>query len=114
MAAGATGLAGAAIYLWHCNQAGRYSLYSEGVTAETYLRGVQEADADGQVTFTSISRPVTPVAGRTSTSSESSVSTLTGVFLDGDNVFSDGYSVRLATVTGDVSSGLTAVLNVPV
>lgn len=27
---------------------------------------------------------------------------------------SDGYSLQLATVTGDVSSGYTAVLNVPV
>jgi protocatechuate 3,4-dioxygenase beta subunit len=47
-------LAGAAVYLWHCDREGRYSLYSEGVTGENYLRGVQEADAQGKVTFTSI------------------------------------------------------------
>ncbi|MDX2914896.1 intradiol ring-cleavage dioxygenase [Streptomyces griseiscabiei] len=46
--------AGAAVYLWHCDREGRYSLYSDGVTEENYLRGVQEADAKGQVTFTSI------------------------------------------------------------
>ena len=42
-----TALPGAAIYLWHCDREGGYSLYSEGVTDENYLRGVQEADADG-------------------------------------------------------------------
>jgi protocatechuate 3,4-dioxygenase beta subunit len=45
---------GAAVYLWHCDREGRYSLYSDGVTDENYLRGVQETDAKGQVTFTSI------------------------------------------------------------
>jgi protocatechuate 3,4-dioxygenase beta subunit len=45
---------GAAVYLWHCDQEGRYSLYSNGVTGENYLRGVQETDAGGTVTFTSI------------------------------------------------------------
>ncbi|BBC33863.1 Intradiol ring-cleavage dioxygenase [Streptomyces graminofaciens] len=45
---------GAAVYLWHCDREGRYSLYSEGVTEENYLRGVQETDEKGQVTFTSI------------------------------------------------------------
>jgi protocatechuate 3,4-dioxygenase beta subunit len=47
-------LAGAAVYLWHCNRAGEYSLYSQAVTNENYLRGVQEADANGLVTFLSI------------------------------------------------------------
>lgn len=54
LADAATGavLPGAAVYLWHCDRDGRYSLY----TAESanYLRGVQEADADGRITFTSI------------------------------------------------------------
>ena len=47
-------LAGYAVYLWHCDRLGRYSLYSSGVTNQNYLRGVQEADASGKVTFTSI------------------------------------------------------------
>ncbi len=47
-------LAGYAVYLWHCDRAGLYSLYSSGVTNQNYLRGVQEADASGKVTFTSI------------------------------------------------------------
>jgi protocatechuate 3,4-dioxygenase beta subunit len=46
--------AGAAVYLWHCDREGRYSLYSQGATDQNYLRGVQEADANGKVTFTSI------------------------------------------------------------
>ncbi|MFF5360839.1 intradiol ring-cleavage dioxygenase [Streptomyces scabiei] len=45
---------GAAVYLWHCDREGRYSLYTDGVTDENYLRGVQEADDNGQVTFTSV------------------------------------------------------------
>src|SRR5205814_3568832 len=32
----------------------RYSLYSSGATSQNYLRGVQEADANGKVSFTSI------------------------------------------------------------
>ncbi|MFH8493964.1 intradiol ring-cleavage dioxygenase [Streptomyces coeruleorubidus] len=44
----------AAVYLWHCDREGNYSLYSEGVTDENYLRGVQETDDKGQVTFTSV------------------------------------------------------------
>jgi protocatechuate 3,4-dioxygenase beta subunit len=47
-------LAGYAVYLWHCDRDGLYSLYSSGVTAQNYLRGVQEADASGMVTFTTI------------------------------------------------------------
>ncbi|NHZ32577.1 dioxygenase family protein [Massilia rubra] len=47
-------LAGATVYLWHCDREGRYSMYSSGVTGENYLRGVQEADANGVVTFTTI------------------------------------------------------------
>jgi len=47
-------LAGYAIYLWHCDRDGRYSMYSSGVTNQNYLRGVQETDASGEVTFTTI------------------------------------------------------------
>ncbi len=47
-------LAGGAVYLWHCNRDGQYSLYSQGITGENYLRGVQETDDKGQVKFTTI------------------------------------------------------------
>ena len=51
---GGAPMPGAAVYLWHCDAEGRYSLYSQGVTNENYLRGVQEADSNGTVTFTTI------------------------------------------------------------
>jgi protocatechuate 3,4-dioxygenase beta subunit len=51
---GCNPLAGVAVYAWHCDRAGRYSLYSSGVTGENYLRGIQVADSTGRVTFTSI------------------------------------------------------------
>jgi protocatechuate 3,4-dioxygenase beta subunit len=51
---GGAPLAGSAVYVWHCDQQGRYSMYSQGVTDENYLRGVQVADADGKLSFTSI------------------------------------------------------------
>ena len=45
---------GAAVYAWHCDREGRYSLYSDGAEGENYLRGVQVADADGALRFTSV------------------------------------------------------------
>ncbi|WP_141205963.1 intradiol ring-cleavage dioxygenase [Streptomyces griseorubiginosus] len=45
---------GAAVYVWHCDRQGGYSLYTEGLTGENYLRGVQETDERGQATFTSV------------------------------------------------------------
>ena len=47
-------LAGAAVYAWHCDRAGNYSLYSSAAVNQNYLRGIQVADATGKVTFTSI------------------------------------------------------------
>ena len=51
-AAGCAALSGYAIYLWHCDRNGLYSLYS--VPAESYLRGIQVTDANGEVTFVTI------------------------------------------------------------
>ena len=51
---GCAPMAGAAVYVWHCDQAGNYSLYSEAASNENYLRGVQAADGNGVVTFQSI------------------------------------------------------------
>lgn len=44
----------AAVYVWHCDAAGGYSMYSDGIENETYLRGVQVAGSDGTVSFESI------------------------------------------------------------
>jgi protocatechuate 3,4-dioxygenase beta subunit len=49
-----TPLPGAAVYLWHCDREGNYSLYSEAAAEENYLRGVQQADADGNLEFRTI------------------------------------------------------------
>jgi protocatechuate 3,4-dioxygenase beta subunit len=143
-------LAGRAIYLWHCDRLGRYSLYSAGVTTQNYLRGVQEADASGRVTFTSIYpgcyagrwphihfevypslSAATSVANKIATSQialtkdasdlvyagsgyDGSATNLSRITLATDNVFSDGASLELATVTGSVASGLTAMLTIAV
>jgi protocatechuate 3,4-dioxygenase beta subunit len=147
---GSAALAGAAVYLWHCDIDGRYSLYSQGVTEENYLRGVQETDSAGVVTFTSIYPAaysgrwphihfeVYPSLAKATTASDKlrtsqlalpedvcklvyatdgynqSVQNIARTSLSTDNVFSDGYSLQLATVTGTVTAGLTATLNVPV
>lgn len=46
--------AGCAVYLWHCDRAGNYSLYASAIQNENYLRGVQESNDAGQITFQTI------------------------------------------------------------
>jgi len=41
-----------AIYIWHCDQDGKYSLYD--LPQQNYLRGVQATNSSGQATFTTI------------------------------------------------------------
>jgi protocatechuate 3,4-dioxygenase beta subunit len=131
-------LAGYAMYLWHCDRDGNYSMYSNGVTAEDYLRGVQQSDSNGVITFTTIFPACysgrwphihfevfdtleSAVAGEDArltsqiavpqdacatvfaydTGYANSVSNLSKVSLDSDNVFGDGWDAELATVTGD-------------
>jgi len=143
-------LAGAAVYAWHCDRAGSYSMYDGDAASENYLRGVQESDADGWVEFTTIFPgcysgrwphvhfevyesldAATSVTNKLRTSQlafpqdvceevyategyESSVTNLAGVSLDSDGIFSDGYSLQMATMKGSAASGLTATLNVPI
>jgi protocatechuate 3,4-dioxygenase beta subunit len=45
---------GAAVYVWHCDRDGNYSLYSDGLEDVNYLRGVQTADATDTVTFRTV------------------------------------------------------------
>ena len=42
------------------------------------------------------------------------MSNLAQVSLDSDGIFSDGYSLQMAKVTGSVEEGYVATLNVPV
>ncbi len=145
-----TAMAGAAVYLWHCDREGNYSMYSDAVQDENYLRGVQETDAQGRVEFTSIFpacyagrwphmhfevyqslADATTYTNKLRTSQlalpqdvcddvyaadgyEQSVSNLAGVSLDSDGIFSDGYSLQMASVTGSVTDGYSIALNIPV
>jgi protocatechuate 3,4-dioxygenase beta subunit len=114
--AGGTPLAGAAVYLWHCNIDGHYSMYDQDVAEENYLRGVQESDSDGKVRFRSIFPAA--YAGRWPHIHfgvyEQSVRNLAQTSLDTDNVFSDGYASQLATTSGRVDSRIAIKLNVGV
>ncbi|MGE3076903.1 MAG: intradiol ring-cleavage dioxygenase [Dehalococcoidia bacterium] len=143
-------IAGAALYLWHCDMTGGYSMYSNGVQNENYLRGVQVADANGKVKFTSIFpgcysgrwphvhfevypslAKATSSANKLATSQlalpedvckvvyatdgySASVRNLAQTSLNTDNVFRDGWTTQLATVSGSVANGYTASLIVGV
>jgi len=147
--AGCADLSGYAIYLWHCDAAGRYSMYSSGMTAENYLRGVMATGSDGTATFTTIfpgcysgRMPHMHFEVYRSTTSASqwtnklrtsqiafppevcsavyagasgysaSVANLARISFATDNVFSDGVTTQLASVTGDLSNGYVARLQV--
>jgi protocatechuate 3,4-dioxygenase beta subunit len=142
-------VAGRAVYLWHCDRSGNYSLYASGLESVSYLRGVQVSDASGRVTFTTIfpgcydgrwphmhfeifddlasassgnqaiatsqlALPEDTCSAVYATSGyEASVANLAGASLETDNVFrDDGAESQLASVSGDVSSGLAASLTV--
>jgi hypothetical protein len=80
-------LAGYAIYLWHCNRDGKYSLYSSGITSEDYLRGVQ-ATGSGNLVHTSqlaLPKDVCDVV-YTTTGYSASVTNLSQTSLATDNV----------------------------
>jgi protocatechuate 3,4-dioxygenase beta subunit len=149
-ASSCSALADHAVYLWHCDRAGLYSLYSSGITNQNYLRGVQATDSAGKLSFTTIFpgcyagrwphmhfevfrtlSAATNVANKVATSQialpkascdlvyettgyASSKTNLGGVSLATDNVFSDGSALELATITGDLTTGLVATLTVAV
>jgi len=53
-AGGYAAMPGAAVYLWHCTRDGQYSMYSQGLEDENYLRGVQPTSSSGTATFTTV------------------------------------------------------------
>ncbi len=141
---------GAAIYVWHCDAEGRYSMYDDEIAEENYLRGLQVADADGKVTFQSIfpgayagrwphihfevypsHRAAVAASDKLRTSQialpekasraayatggyPQSRANLTQTSLETDTVFSDGYSLQMAKVTGSADDGMTIALNIAV
>lgn len=143
-------LEGYAVYLWHCDRSGLYSMYSNAVKSENYLRGIQESDAEGKLTFESIypgcydgrwphihfevykslsaaanvknkiatSQIAMPAASSKLVYATSNYSSSTSNFnktnLSTDNVFSDGSSLQLPTVEGNVTDGFTIKLTVAV
>lgn len=147
---GCATLAGYAVYLWHCDRDGLYSLYSSGVTGQNYLRGVQQTDASGNLAFTTIFpgcyagrmphvhfevypslAKAASAANRIKTSQftfpmatlnevyaasgyTASVRNLAQISYATDNVFSDGASLQMASVTGNAADGYVVTLTVAV
>lgn len=143
-------LAGYAIYLWHPDKNGDYSMYAAAIASENYLRGVQETGVDGGAAFQTIFPGCYP--GRmphmhfeiypslaTATTSANKVKTSQLGFPDGpcdavyatseyatskqhyanvsfetDTAFRDGRSLQIATVTGDVTAGFVARLQIAI
>ena len=142
--------AGAAVYLWHCDRDGNYSMYASGLTNENYLRGVQEADGTGTVTFTTIfpgcysgrmphihfevypslakatsasnriktsqfTFPMTTLNEAYATTAYSASSrNLASMSYATDNVFGDGTSLQMASVSGDPVNGYVVTLTIGV
>ena len=127
-------VANANVEVWHCDSAGNYSEYGTQ-TAQTYLRGIQTTNSNGEVTFTTIypgwyqgrathihlevtingvSRKVTQIAFPESVNNTvygngvyaSRGSNPTSNLSDG--IFADSLSSELVTPSGNAANGYTA------
>ena len=131
-------LAGAAVYVWHCDQGGNYSLYSQAaddsglvtfqsifpacysgrwphIHFEVYPSLDMATDENNKIATSQIALPKEPCDLVYATAGyEQSVSNLQQVSLATDNVFSDGATQQLGTVAGTVGEGLSVALTVPV
>jgi protocatechuate 3,4-dioxygenase beta subunit len=137
-------LANADVEIWHCDADGNYSEYTQpgyDGTGETFLRGVQTTDANGEVTFTTIypgwyQGRVTHihfqvyVSGKLVKTSQLAFEdeTTTAIYKTGvyatkgqnsittasDMVFSDDDEYQIASLTGNTTSGYKATLAVGV
>ena len=138
--AACAGVANANVEVWHCDSAGNYSEYGTK-TAQTYLRGIQTTNSNGEVTFTTIypgwyqgrathihlevtingvSRKVTQIAFPESVNNTVYSS---GVYASrgsnptsnlSDGIFADSLSSELVTPSGDAANGYTASCQVSV
>jgi protocatechuate 3,4-dioxygenase beta subunit len=133
-------VANANVAIWHVDAAGNYSQYGTQ-TAQTFLRGIQTPNANGEVTFTTIypgwyqgrathihvevtingaSVKVTQIAFPESVNaavygSGAYASRGTNPIANAsDNIFADSLSSELVTPTGDPTNGYTATFQVGV
>lgn len=136
----------ASVYIWHCDKDGVYSGYSQpgaNTVGQTFLRGIQDTDANGEVTFKTIfpgwyngrvthihfqiflynnisgnGVAISQIAFPDASVREVYNSPLyaargqNSLSIGNDNVFSDGSQYQMATITGDINSGLEAFLQV--
>ena len=131
-------VANANVEIWQCDAAGNYSQYGTQ-TAQTYLRGIQTTNGDGQVTFTTVypgwyqgrathihvevvrngvSSKVTQIAFPESVNAAVYA---TGVYASRgsnptanarDGIFADSLDSELASVSGDAANGYAATFRV--
>jgi protocatechuate 3,4-dioxygenase beta subunit len=127
-------VANANVEVWHCDSAGNYSEYGTQ-TAQTYLRGIQTTNSNGEVTFTTIypgwyqgrathihlevtingvSRKITQIAFPENVNN---IVYRSGVYASrgtnptsnlSDGIFADSLASELVTPAGDATSGYTA------
>lgn len=135
-------ISGARVDLWHCDADGVYSGYNDA-TGETFCRGIQVSDGNGQVTFQTIypgwyqgrithmhfqvfldnglaatsqiafPPEITDAVYAVEPYSAKGPNTSVPTFAD-DNIFSDGTQYQMAVVSGDAGSGYSATLLVGV
>ena len=135
-------VSGARVDLWHCDAEGSYSGFSQpgnDTTGETFCRGIQLTDENGQVTFQTVypgwyQGRITHVhfqvfldSGLAATSQIAFPEEVTAAVyavdpyaakgpntsvtsFAQDMVFADGTQYQMASMTGDPSSGYTATL----
>jgi protocatechuate 3,4-dioxygenase beta subunit len=132
------GVASANVEIWHVDASGNYSQYGTQA-AQTFLRGIQTTNSNGEVTFTTIypgwyqgrathihlevtiggvSRKVTQIAFPESVNNTVHLS---GVYASrgtnpmsnlSDGIFSDSLSSELVTPTGSPTTGYSATIQV--
>lgn len=137
---GCTAVANASVEIWQCDAAGSYSSYGSQA-GQTYLRGIQVTNANGEATFVTIypgwyqgrathihvevtisgvSRKVTQIAFAESVNAAVHA---TGVYASrganpttntSDGIFADSLAAELVTPTGNPTSGYTATFQVGV
>jgi len=137
---GCAPLSGVNVEIWQCDATGNYSQYGTQ-TAQTYLRGIQTTDSNGQVTFTTIypgwyqgrathihvevvrngaSAKVTQIAFPESVNNAIYG---TGVYAargtnptknTADGIFADSINSELASVSGDAGTSLSATFRIGV